>query len=767
MNVVIPGSEKFNSRVIALDQLRAKVPDSLPLHEISSRQVDEVDPLTYEVLRHRLWSITEEMGNTMVRISGSPVVTEAQDFNFSLSDELGQTVQVGLFNAGLVASMDLGVQWILQHRSTNPGIEEGDVFLFNDPWVGGGLHQNDAAVVAPVFVGGQLFGWSTAICHGIDVGGVAPGSFTPRAQDVFWEGLPTPPIKVARNYELQEDVVDMWLRRSRTPLIGRLDLHALMGANLVARDQMARLTGRYGADTVKAVMKRMLDDAERRLRAKLGAAADGTWRAIGYQEQSGQGDRGVYKIVLEMTKEGDHLTFDFRGTSTQMGMINCAYPGMRAGIMFAIQPVLCGDIPWSPGGFVRCFDIISEEGTVNNATFPAAVGKGPVSGGWSTANVVAECLAKMLDTSDELRPQVQALCAGGYDFCTLAGVDQRQRPFVGVLTDPMAGGFGAKPVRDGGDTSGLFVIPQGRSPDAEMTEFANPVLVLWRREEPDTGGAGRFRGGVSGSICVKPHHTVAPMALVLSGSGKAAPMTVGLAGGYPGNTQYDVIIRNADLAATMEAGRIPDTLDDIKGEREIVPSHLETLLSPTDAIVLTWQAGAGYGDPIRRDPAAVIGDIVERKVSAGDAAAIYGVVVDPATGALDEPATAARREEILNQRRQLAVLPEGASRRSTIDPSAARQPIDDNMVLVPTEGVLACRHCGEVLGRYGDNYLTQLPVCSGPPTEAGSKMCPDPRYYVDTDAGFRQYYCPGCYTAIATQVAFEDHPVLIDRAPVG
>lgn len=764
MTLYVPGSEKFNSRPLPLPELRNLIPPILALHEIGEEEVEALDPLTYEVIRHRLWSITEEMGHTMMRISGSPVVTEAQDFNFSLCDELGQTVQVGLFNVGLVASMDLAIQWILQHRGENPGIEEGDLFLLNDPWVGGGLHQNDAALIAPIFCDGVVFGWSTAICHGVDVGGVAPGSFTPQAVDVFWEGLPTPPVKIARNYALQDDVVDMWLRRSRTPLIGRLDLHALMGANLVARDQMKRLVARYGTDTVKAVMKRMLDDAERRLRNKLRSASAGTWRSVGYQEQSHQGDRGVYPIVLEMTKRDDQLIFDFTGTSAQAGMINCPYPGMRAGIMFALLPLLCGDIPWSPGGFMRCFDIISEDGTVNNATFPAAVGKAPVSGAWSTANVVAECLARMLDTSDELRSQVQAICAGGFDFCTMAGLDQRNVPFVGLLTDPMAAGYGAQVGADGGDTSGLFVIPQGRSPDAEMTEFMNPVLVLWRREETDTGGPGRFRGGVGGSICVVPHDTAAPMALTLTGSGKAAPMNTGMAGGHPGNTQFDVILRGTDVSDGLNAGRIPGDVAEITGDREVVPPHLETTLAAGDALVLAWQAGGGYGDPIRREPQLVAHDVAELKVSVHDADEIYGVVIDPSNAMADGPATNARRERILAQRRAQAVMPQGEEPDLSTGPADPGNVLDDN-VAVCADGTLVCRHCRNSLGQHGDNYLEPLPRRYGDPAEAGSKIWRDARHYVNEDTHFRQFYCPGCYTAVLSQVVFDTHPVLIDRAP--
>ena len=126
-------------------------------------------------MRHRLWSITDEMGETLKRMSGSPIVTDANDFDFAICDEVGQEVQVGLYNTMLAGAVDLAIYWTLQHRVKNPGIREGDMFLCNDPWVGGGLHQSDVIVFQPIFHDGKLFAWTSAICHQPDLGGVGLG----------------------------------------------------------------------------------------------------------------------------------------------------------------------------------------------------------------------------------------------------------------------------------------------------------------------------------------------------------------------------------------------------------------------------------------------------------------------------------------------------------------------------------------------------------------------------------------------------------------
>ncbi|GEE00072.1 hypothetical protein nbrc107696_05180 [Gordonia spumicola] len=140
MTAPIPGSEVFSSRPVDPEALSRAVGAKVPLHTVTQEQIDAVDPLTYEVIRHRLWSVTDEMGEALKRMSGSPIVTDANDFDFAVSDEVGQEVQVGLYNTMLVGAVDLAIYWTLQNRSDNPGIVEGDMFLCNDPWVGGGLH---------------------------------------------------------------------------------------------------------------------------------------------------------------------------------------------------------------------------------------------------------------------------------------------------------------------------------------------------------------------------------------------------------------------------------------------------------------------------------------------------------------------------------------------------------------------------------------------------------------------------------------------------
>ncbi|MCV7224767.1 hydantoinase B/oxoprolinase family protein [Mycolicibacterium komossense] len=757
MTAPIPGSEIFSSRPIDPDTLSRMIGSTVPIHTVTQEQIDAVDPLTYEVIRHRLWSVTDEMGEALKRMSGSPIVTDANDFDFAISDELGQEVQVGLYNTMLVGAVDLAIYWTLRHRAQNPGITEGDMFLCNDPWVGGGLHQSDVMVYQPVFHDGKLFAWTSAICHEPDLGGSGLGSFDPAAKDVFSESLPTPPIKVMRNNEIQRDVADAWIRRSRVPMLVGLDLRAKIGANTVGRTRLTSVIEQYGADTVKAVMKRMMNDAETRLRHKLTALPDGTWRATGYQDQSSVGDRAIHKITVAMTKNDNHLTFDFTGTDPQTGVINCTYAGMRGGVMLALLPILAGDIPWSAGGLMRCFDLVSEEGTINNATFPAAVSRGPIGPAWLTGNLIAECLAQMLDQRIELGKNVQASCCGTWDTAVIAGLDERNDhsvPFLNIMMEPMAGGYGARPVADGMDTGGLFCIPMGRIPDTEMTEFLYPLLTLWRREEPDSGGPGRMRGGVSASVAVTPYGSSLPMGLVFASAGKAIAQNAGLAGGQPGNTGLEILARDAGIAELLAQGRLPGDLGDLGGTREIGACYAESYLAPGEVLYMHWQGGGGYGDPLRREPAAVARDVVNGKVSVEGARINYGVVV--AEGDVDTAATEALRDDIRAERRSRSDIPQ--TQQANVHPETGRR-IDDNLaeITIGEARVIACAHCGRLLGDSKTGRL-DLARYEGPSTDAGPQVTSEPTEYVDTPVVFRQLCCPGCWTAVYSGIIPADHP---------
>jgi N-methylhydantoinase B len=408
---------------------------------------------------------------------------------------------------------------------------------------------------------------------------------------------------------------------------------------------------------------------------------------------------------------------------------------------------------------MRCFDLITEEGTLNNATFPAAVSRGPIGPAWLTGSLVAECLSQMLDRSLELGKNVQATCCGTWDTAVIAGLDQRGEqpvPFLNIIMEPMAGGYGARPQADGIDTGGLFCIPLGRVPDVEMTEFLYPVLTLWRREEPDTGGPGRHRGGVAASVAITPHGTSVPMGLILASAGKAVAQNAGLSGGHPGNTGLDVIARQSRVAGLLAAGRMPSELSEVSDTLEPGQNYSSTYLAPGEVFHMTWQGGGGYGDPLSRDPEAVAADVRELKVTTDGAREVYGVVVEPGPDG-DNPtvnvgATTAERDRQRSARQARSRLT--GDRHGRADLGSARR-LDDNLVQAAGPdgaSVVACRHCGEILGDAGPDATLTTALYEGPPAEAGPQIIANAADYVDAPVVFRQFSCPGCWTALYSAV---------------
>ena len=436
-------------------------------------------------------------------------------------------------------------------------------------------------------------------------------------------------------------------------------------------------------------------------------------------------------------------------------MINTTYSGMYGGVIAGLIPVMCGDIPWSIGGLMRCIEIKSRPGSLNDATFPAAVGKGSVASTWATTNTVIECLSKMLDCSVEHRHDVLSVCCGTWDLSVFAGLDQHGAPFANILFDPMGGGFGAGADHDGIDTGGLPIIPQGRMPDVEMNEFTMPLLYLWRREEIDSGGAGEFRGGLAGSLAVIPHGTSTPMAHVVSGSGKTVPMNVGIAGGHPGNTQSDITLRDTNVVNMLSDGLMPDELGQIEGLVEVRGCEEEGALNVKDVHYMFWQAGGGHGDPLLRDPVAVSNDVLTYRVSIKAAAESYGVIVD-AKGTVDMEATVKFREQMRATRMERA----NKNAATVIRADFASESTSNSNVVTVSHGVSPrheCRHCHCELRGEDGGYWSALAVCDAPAGSAGLRVEESVRLHVDHDVVFRQYCCPSCWTAFDSRVVPVEH----------
>lgn len=614
---------------------------TVPLH---SNAATDIDPIDFEIINNRLRAITDEQSEKLREVSGSPIVTEINDFNIVISDEVGDVVSIAPYILTHAGVSDFMIKWTLEHRDESPGITPGDMFICNDPWIGA-LHQNDAAVIAPIFHDGELFAWTATTLHQVDMGGPDPGGFSLNAEDVYDEPPPTPPLKVVEDDEIRDDIEDIFRRRSREPELFELDLRAQIATNNTARTRVTELIDRYGANTVKGVMRGMLDRAESKFADRLAELPTGEWWQTGYQEAATVEDMGIYDVTITLHNTGNRLEFDVTG-HPQVGMINSTYPGLRGGILNVVLPLLCHDVPWSLGGIYRRIELHVEEGIVPNATFPGAVSASSVTGAWQIRNLANVVIAEMLDASDDHRDHLLAGCVGSWPAITLTG-ERDGEPFVNTCMDGMAGGWGARSFADGVDTAGGISTPKGQIANVETNERTFPILYLYRREATDSGGAGQHRGGLGGTSAWTPHKSDKPITHLLSTFGMAVPQSLGVAGGYPAAPTLFSLFEDTDLVDEFAAGRLPD-LEAVSADSSALAPKTTVELASDDVCCVQWSGGGGYGDPLDRDPERVAADVRAGAVSKDAAETRYGVVL--VDGEVDEPATERRRANIRDQR---------------------------------------------------------------------------------------------------------------------
>lgn len=696
-----------------------------------------IDAITSEVVRHKLQAIVEEQAITLKAVSGSPVVAEATDFNCGLYLDDGSIVVMGpqvLFHSGTMSTV---IKGIIELCSDNPGIREGDMFILNDPYRGA-IHQPDVSIVAPVFHEGKRIAWVGACAHQLDVGGMSFGSWAYGATHIQQEAMLLPGLKIVEGGEVRQDIWTMIMGMTRLPQVIGLDLKAMIAANNVARRRFDELMAKYGMQTVVAVMNNELDVSEQQLRKRLLQIPDGIYRARDYLDHDGHNNE-IYDVCVSIEKRGDTLTFDMSGTARQApGFINCTYSGMRGAIFSGLLPILTPDIRWNEG-LMRTVSIKAEKGTLSNAEWPAPVSGGTVSAAWVVSNVTVAAISRMVSATEQWYLEGQAVTKGQFSVMTLAGSDRDGGPFGTFFMDAMAGGGGAYADHDGLDGSGDYVVPRPTIANVEANEANGPLLYLYRSFMPDTGGAGRFRGGNTAGMAITPYETDVLHTMVL-GHGVEVPNSIGLFGGQPGGCASHMIKRGAGEAAADILSRLytPQAFEDVSEQMGAKPGSFD--LAAGDVVGYCFQGGGGYGDPIARAPERVLDDVLQERVTEQCARDYYGVVVSQ--GALDLEQTRAARDAV---------------RRKRLGREPAKAMADDADTLpglrVMAGQAVRCA-CGCELAAPGRNWKDGAVSHTTEPGDAGryvrlhAKLC------------LREFYCPDCATLLEVEVLRRDQTPL-------
>lgn len=542
-----------------------------------------MDPITFEVIRSALYAIADEMKVILSRSARSPLLQEAGDLSCALTDPEGRLVAQGDDMPIHLGVMAFTVKELLR-RVDRATMKPGDFYLTNALDVGGN-HLPDMKGIAPIFVHGHLVAFAETLAHWADIGGMIPGSYSARATEIYQEGLQIPPVKVIEGGKVRHEVVDLIMTnvRGREQRFG--DLMAQYAATQYADRRVRAIVEAYGRDTVGAAMAESFDYSERRMRHAIRTIPEGVYRAEDFMDDDGASGK-PFRIVVEVTVRDGEITYDFTGTDAQAaGPINTTYFGTCSAAFCATRNLTDPSIPANEGCY-RPIRVIAPEGTILNVRHPGPV----VAGNHETSERVIDAI--VLALASAIPAQVTAACFGSAFISILAGRDRRRAsPFTFYEIGP--GGYGARPHRDG--TNGTRArIGNTKNTPAEVVEKAYPVRVVEYGFVPDSGGAGKFRGGLG---VRRAYRVLEPATASLMGE-RCRFRPYGLFGGEEG--------RAGEVRILATDGRVRQTL---RG-KEV--AELET----GEVLVVESAGGGGYGNPAERSPAAREADVLDGYVTA-------------------------------------------------------------------------------------------------------------------------------------------------------
>ena len=565
-----------------------------------------LDPITFEVVKNALSSIADEMALVIMRSAYSPVVRDSMDYSTALCDRHGQIIAQGLTLAVQLGAFPDGMRHLLAQYGND--VNEGDVFLFNDPYGSGGQHLPDIYVIKPVFHGGSLEGWVCTMAHHSDVGGIAPGSTAMHATEIHQEGLTLPTLKLYEGGKANTTLFRIIEKNTRQPVQVLGDLRAQLAACSVGERGYLRLLAKYGAATLHPYLEELQDQAERMMRAVIRDIPDGTYSFDDWID--GIGDVPVpIRIAVTVTIKGDEVDIDLAGTSGQVpAAINCPISMVNSVAYCAIRCMTSTGIP-NCQGYMRPIRIRAPEGTIVNPLPPAACAARGVIG-YRVFDAIVGALAQVVPDK---------VIAGGEGGPTLLSIGGRHRGKPFVLTEVMVGCWGARATRDGVEGISNPAANLSNQP-VELIEAELPLQVTEYALVPDSGGGGKHRGGLAFS---REYRLLADDAVFTLRSDRRDHPPYGIAGGRSGSPSGNI----------LNGG----------GRSEVLPTMpMKAIqLRKGDVFRHVSAGGGGYGEPMSREPDLVLADVVAEKVSVVAARDVYGVVIDG--GRVDVAATALRR----------------------------------------------------------------------------------------------------------------------------
>ena len=553
--------------------------------------MNKSDPIVEELFRNAIAALGDEMVLTIYRTAYSGVLKNIMDYSAALCDAQGRLAAQGLSLPGHLCSIPVALQAVLRHFGDD--IAEGDILINNDPY-DGGMHLPDIFIFKPLFADGRVIAYAATICHHTDVGGRVPGSNASDSTEIYAEGLRIPPLKLYEQGKPNTTLFRMIDRNVRVPERVRGDIRSQLAACEIAARGMADLVTRYGADDVVSFMDATMDYSERLTRHCLSELPDGEATFTDWIDDD-QIDIGKpIPLVCTVRKHGDEMEVDWTGSAMQVkGAINNTWSYTAAMSFTAVKSVLSINMPNNDGVF-RPIKVTAPPGTITNGRLPAACAARGLTG-FRGVDCCFGALAQLYPD------RVFAASDGGNTGITIGGYDAALRPFIYV--DFLSGCWGARPWADGldGNTS---MFANMASFSVEVIEAENPLEVLDYEFVPDTGGAGRFRGGMSQR---KTWRMLADEGILQVRADRQTHRPYGLRGGGPGAAGRNI----------LDAG--------LPSERQL-HAKLTMTLRKGQMFRHELPGAGGWGDALERDLALVTRDLRDGLVTTEGARRDYGVV---------------------------------------------------------------------------------------------------------------------------------------------
>jgi N-methylhydantoinase B len=557
----------------------------------------QADPITTQVIRSALVSAIEEMRIAIIRTAYNPLIYEVQDFAVALVSSKGETLAQGcslpIFLYCLKETVENGLK-----KFGSDGFAPGDIIIANDPYTTG-THISDTAIYMPIFYQGKLVAFSSNMAHWADVGGKATGGWCPDSTDVHQEGMLFPHLKLYEKGRINQTLMDYILANTRFPDLVKGDLGAQIAACRTGLNRYVALCDKYGADTVRECMESVFDQSEALIREIIREMPDGEWSAETSLDHDGVIKDKTRKIKVTVRISGDEVIVDFTGTDEiANGPINIPLAGARSAAEIAFKSITVPNEP-SNEGHSRPLKVISPQNTITNPSWPA-----PCDSYGYTAVAITDLVAEALSNAVPDRcPAGEYMLFGAFFYRT----DPRfGKPFIFI--DPVDGGGGALPFDDGAD--GLIFHGDGDAPNmpAEVIEHRYPLRMERYQLHTEEYGIGKFRGGL-GTIreyTILGDHVSIQVANELT---KCRPH--GFQGGHDGGISRIYVRPGTDN-------------EDIITERIMCYGPFQN----GDVISSRSAGGAGYGDPLERDPELVCQEVRNEILTPEKARQYYGVIIE-------------------------------------------------------------------------------------------------------------------------------------------